>query len=67
MTAQVRAFLTSHYSTPGNNDTAITTTLRSGASQLEKRRDAPTSSPTSTGNNLDINNTSVCNGIGRPL
>ncbi|MGN4049280.1 substrate-binding domain-containing protein [Pseudomonas sp. SM4] len=63
--ADVKAFLTTHYSNPGNN----------AATQAHKFVAVPTAWKTavtanfitnSSGNNLDINNASVCNAIGRP-
>ncbi|WP_336354643.1 substrate-binding domain-containing protein [Pseudomonas granadensis] len=64
--ADVKAFLTTHYSVPGNN----------AAVQAHKFVAVPSAWKTavtanfitnSSGNNLDINNASVCNAIGRPL
>ncbi|PCM46573.1 protein disulfide reductase [Pseudomonas fluorescens] len=64
--AAVKAFLTQHYSNPGNNT----------ATQAHKFVAVPNAWKTAvtanfitntSGNNLDINNASVCNAIGRPL
>ena len=66
MAADVKAFLTTHYSNPGNNT----------ATQAHKFVAVPNAWKTAvtanfitntSGNNLDINNASVCNAIGRPL
>jgi ABC-type phosphate transport system substrate-binding protein len=63
--ADVKAFLTTHYSVPGN----AAATLGHGFSNVPTNwKNAVTANfvTNSTGNKLDINNASVCNTIGRP-
>jgi ABC-type phosphate transport system substrate-binding protein len=63
--ADVKAFLTTHYSVPGN----AAATLAHGFSNVPTNwKNAVTANfvTNSTGNKLDINNASVCNAIGRP-
>lgn len=62
----VRAFLAKHYSVPGN----AVATVAHGLLPIPTRwKNAVTANfiTNTSGNNLDINNPSVCNGIGRPL
>jgi len=62
----VRAFLTTHYSVPGNT----VATVAHGFSVVPTNwKNAVTANfiTNTTGNNLNINNASVCNAIGRPL
>lgn len=62
----VRAFLTKHYSVPGN----VLASVAHGFAPLPTHwKNAVTANfiTNTTGRNLDINNPSVCNGIGRPL
>lgn len=62
----LRAFLAKHYSVPGNTAAAAA----HGFAPLPTIwKNAVTANfiTNTTGNNLDINNPSVCNGIGRPL
>ncbi|PCR96189.1 protein disulfide reductase [Pseudomonas fluorescens] len=64
--ADVKAFLTTHYSVPGNT----VATVAHGFSVVPTNwKNAVTANfiTNSTGNNLDINNASVCNTVGRPL
>ncbi|WP_445178565.1 substrate-binding domain-containing protein [Pseudomonas sp. McL0111] len=63
--ADVKAFLTTHYSVPGN----AAATLAHGFSNVPTNwKNAVTANfvTNTTGNKLDINNASVCNAIGRP-
>ncbi|MCU0121733.1 substrate-binding domain-containing protein [Pseudomonas sp. B2M1-30] len=63
--ADVKAFLTQHYSVPGNT----VATVAHGFSVVPTNwKNAVTANfvTNSTGNKLDINNASVCNTIGRP-
>ena len=64
--ADVKAFLTQHYSTPGN---AVATAAHGFIPVPTNWKNAVTANfiTNTTGNNLDINNASVCNAIGRPL
>ncbi|MFW9078663.1 substrate-binding domain-containing protein [Pseudomonas sp. P2757] len=64
--ADVKAFLTQHYSTPGN---AAATAAHGFIPVPTGWKTAVTANfvTNSTGYNLDINNTSVCNAVGRPL
>ena len=64
--ADVKAFLTQHYSTPGN---AVATAAHGFIPVPTNWKNAVTANfiTNSSGNNLDINNASVCNGVGRPL
>ncbi|QAX84865.1 protein disulfide reductase [Pseudomonas sp. DTU12.3] len=64
--ADVKAFLTQHYSTPGN---AVATAAHGFIPVPTNWKTAVTANfvTNSTGNNLDINNASVCNAVGRPL
>lgn len=64
--SDVRAFLTKHYSTPGNN---VATAAHSFIPVPGTWKTAVTNNfiTNATGNNLDINNTTVCNAIGRPM
>ncbi|MHA3735383.1 substrate-binding domain-containing protein [Pseudomonas sp. Eth.TT006] len=64
--ADVKAFLTQHYSTPGN---AVATAAHGFIPVPTNWKNAVTANfvSNSTGNNLDINNASVCNAVGRPL
>lgn len=63
---QIRNFLTTHYSQPGNN--AAVQAHKFVAMPLSWKNAVTANFITNTtGNNLDINNPAVCNGIGRPL
>jgi len=64
--ASVKAFLTTHYSIPGNN---TATQAHKFVAVPDSWKNAVTANfiTNSSGNNLDINNASVCNAIGRPL
>jgi hypothetical protein len=64
--ADVKAFLTTHYSIPGNN---TATQAHKFVAVPNAWKNAVTANfiTNSSGNNLDINNASVCNAIGRPL
>jgi ABC-type phosphate transport system substrate-binding protein len=64
--ANIRAFLTTHYSLPGN---ALATVAHGFAPipSIWKRAVTANFITNTTGNNLDINNPNVCTGIGRPL
>ncbi|CAB1402254.1 Phosphate-binding DING protein (related to PstS) [Pseudomonas fluorescens] len=63
---EIRNFLTTHYSVPGNNAAVL---AHKFLGVLSSWKNAVTANfiTNSTGYNLDINNPSVCNGIGRPL
>lgn len=64
--SDVRAFLTKHYSVPGN----VAASVAHGFGPLPTNwKNAVTANflSNTSGNNLDINNPYVCNGIGRPL
>jgi hypothetical protein len=60
----VRSFLTTHYSNPGNN---TATTAHNFIAVPVAWKDAVTANfiTNTSGNNLDINNINVCNGKGR--
>lgn len=62
--ADVRAFLTTHYSSPGNN---VATAAHNFIPVPVTWKNAVTANfiTNTSGNNLDINNTNVCNGKGR--
>ncbi|MEX3776984.1 substrate-binding domain-containing protein [Pseudomonas sp. MYb118] len=64
--ADVRAFLTKHYSTPGNN---AATSAHNFIPVPPTWKTAVTENfiTNATGNNLDINNASICNGKGREV
>jgi len=64
--ADVKAFLTKHYSIPGNN---AATQAHKFVAVPDSWKNAVTANfiTNTSGNNLDINNTTVCNTIGRPL
>ncbi|QXI18434.1 substrate-binding domain-containing protein [Pseudomonas hamedanensis] len=64
--ADVKAFLTQHYSTPGN---AVATAAHGFIPVPTNWKNAVTANfiTNTTGNNLNINNASVCNAVGRPL
>ncbi|WP_247269143.1 MULTISPECIES: substrate-binding domain-containing protein [Pseudomonas] len=64
--AEVKAFLAAHYSIPGNN---VATQAHKFIAMSYAWKNAVIANfvTNTTGNNLDINNPSVCNGIGRPL
>jgi ABC-type phosphate transport system substrate-binding protein len=64
--AEVKAFLAAHYSIPGNN---VATQAHKFIAMPYVWKNAVIANfvTNTTGNNLDINNPSVCNGIGRPL
>ena len=64
--ADVKAFLTTHYSIPGNN---AATQAHKFVAVPNAWKNAVTANfiTNTSGNNLDINNTTVCNTIGRPL
>lgn len=63
--ADVKAFLTTHYSIPGNN---AATQAHKFVAVPNAWKNAVTASfiTNTSGYNLDINNASVCNAIGRP-
>jgi ABC-type phosphate transport system substrate-binding protein len=64
--ADIKSFLTTHYSVPGN----AAATISHGFSVVPTNwKNAVTANfiTNTSGNNLDINNASVCNAIGRPL
>ncbi|WP_192561297.1 substrate-binding domain-containing protein [Pseudomonas gozinkensis] len=64
--ADIKSFLTTHYSVPGN----AAATINHGFSVVPTNwKNAVTANfiTNTSGNNLDINNASVCNAIGRPL
>lgn len=63
---EIRAFLTTHYSNPGNNAAVVAHKLLVMPLSWKNAVTANFITNT-TGYNLDINNPSVCNGIGRPL
>lgn len=63
---EIRAFLTTHYSNPGNNAAVVAHKLLVMPLSWKNAVTANFITNT-TGNNLDINNPAVCNGIGRPL
>ena len=64
--ADVRAFLTTHYSTPGNN--AATNAHNFIPVPVTWKNEVTANFITNTsGNNLDINNASICNGKGREV
>jgi ABC-type phosphate transport system substrate-binding protein len=64
--ADVKAFLTTHYSIPGNN---AATQAHKFVAVPDAWKNAVTANfvTNTSGNNLNINNTTVCNTIGRPL
>ncbi|WP_085582256.1 MULTISPECIES: substrate-binding domain-containing protein [unclassified Pseudomonas] len=62
----VRSFLTTHYSNPGNNAATVAHSFTPVPTNWKAAVTANFITNTS-GNNLDINNASVCNGVGRPL
>lgn len=64
--SDVRAFLTKHYSTPGNN---VAVAAHSFIPVPGAWKTAVTDNfiTNASGNNLNINNTTACNTIGRPL
>ncbi|TFA85856.1 MULTISPECIES: substrate-binding domain-containing protein [unclassified Pseudomonas] len=64
--ADVKAFLTTHYSNPGNNAATIAHSFTPVPTNWKAAVTANFVTNTS-GNNLDINNASVCNAVGRPL
>jgi ABC-type phosphate transport system substrate-binding protein len=66
MAADVKAFLAAHYGIPGNN---AATQAHKFVAMPHAWKNAVIANfvTNATGNNLDINNPSVCNGIGRPL
>ena len=63
--ADVKAFLTTHYSNPGNN---VATVAHSFTPVPNNWKTAVTANfiTNTSGNNLDINNANACNGAGRP-
>ncbi|MEN5314752.1 substrate-binding domain-containing protein [Pseudomonas koreensis] len=64
--ADVKAFLTTHYSNPGNNAATVAHSFTPVPTNWKAAVTANFVTNTS-GNNLDINNASVCNAVGRPL
>ncbi|MEG0117233.1 MAG: substrate-binding domain-containing protein [Pseudomonas sp.] len=64
--ADIKTFLTKHYSVPGN---AVATVAHGFSVVPTNWKNAVTANfiTNTAGNNLDINNASICNGIGRPL
>jgi len=62
----VRNFLTTHYSNPGNNAATVAHSFTPVPTNWKAAVTANFITNTS-GNNLDINNANACNGVGRPL